>query len=117
MTRTGHFALRFIPRRVDSTEVTAALLSDTGAIVLGATLLALVLATRVRGLRRVLLPGAVVVCLVGGAVAAGAPAARSAPDAKSATPVDGQLVAGINAFRASSGLPPLNQSPALTALA
>jgi uncharacterized protein YkwD len=67
--------------------------------------------------RRALSAAAVVLCLAGGAVAASAPAARSATETRSATTLDGGLVAQINAFRASAGYPPLNPSPALAALA
>ena len=99
-------------------RVAAAVLSGgTGAIALGATLLAVILAFQAQGIRRVLLAAAVVTCLAGGAVASSTPAARSAADTLSASPADGQIVAGINAFRASAGLPPFHPSPALTALA
>jgi Cysteine-rich secretory protein family len=56
-------------------------------------------------------------CSTYGIVAARAPAASSARGAQFVTPVDGEVVAQINAFRASVGLPPFTLSPALTALA
>ena len=104
--------------RVHWLRVTAAVLSSgTGAIALWATL-ALLLAFRAQRIRGgVLLATVVVTCLAGGAVASSTPAARSAADTQSASPADGQLVAGINAFRASVGLPQFQPSPALTALA
>ena len=98
-------------------RVTAALISGgTGALALWATL-AVLLAFRARGIRGGLLATVVVTCLAGGAVASSTPAARSAVDTQSASPADGQLVARINAFRASVGLPQFQPSPALTALA